>query len=668
MPLLSLSHVSMHFGGPLLLDDVTIDVEPGAKIGVVGHNGAGKSTLLNLFAGISEPTSGTVLRQRGVRVAHQAQELAIDPASSVWEEMRRVFAASHARDARLRDLEERLATAVEDGDRRRLLAEYEELQHRHEAEGGYDVDRRIETVLSSLGLPESAWHAKIEVFSGGERNVIGLARVLLSEPDVLLLDEPSNHLDMEGVEWFLDFVRRSKAAVVMVSHNRHLLDATAEHIWEVKGGKVVAWTGNYADFQRQKAEALALQERQWKVQQRLIRRIEFAARRLKDMAKAYDDPGQARRAKAMMARIDRLEKVERPDDRDRVFAAEIDGGPRSGRIALTVKDWTFAYGDRTLFDRASLEIEYGERVCLVGPNGSGKTTLLREILSKGSWENPTLRLGKSVVVGEYKQLHDQALDLDETLLDWTQRETGWLKTETSKLLHRFLFTHDDLDRRIRTLSGGEKSRLQLARLVSKKVNLLVLDEPTNHLDLAACEQLEEMLEEFEGTLVVVSHDRYFLDKLVTRVVEVEDRGLVSHRGSFAAWWASKEAVRARRRKGALELRSVKAAASDGPRADAATDREARKARQRELRRLQTELRSIEGKIARLEERKRALDGELEAHYASGGDHKAGRSLADDAAGVAAEIASLYGTWSSVAESLEGAAAGGAEAGEDAGGT
>src|SRR5262245_2507688 len=485
MPLLSLSHVTMHHGGPVLLDDVSVDVEPGRKIGVIGNNGVGKSTLLNLLAGIAEPVAGQVVRARGVRVAHQAQELSCPPGSTVFAEMKRVFAATHERDARMRDLEERISDAPEGDERRRLLAEYETLSHAHAAEGGYDVDRRIESVLSSLGLPEEAWHRPLEVFSGGERNVIGLARVLLSEPDVMLLDEPSNHLDMEGVEWFVELVRKTPSAVVMVSHNRHVLDAVAEEIWEVRGGTVTVWTGNYGDYQRQKAEAQALQERQWKVQQRLIRRIEFQARRLADMARAYDDPGQAKRAKAMLHRIERMDKVERPQSEERAFAATLSGGTRSGRIAMTVKDFSFAFGERPLFERAHLEIEFGERVCLVGPNGSGKSTLLREVLEHGSWENETLRLGKSVVVGEYRQLHEDALDRETTLLDWTQERTGLLKSEASALLHRFLFTREDLDRTIGTLSGGEKSRLQLARLAQKKVNLLLLDEPTNHLDLQA---------------------------------------------------------------------------------------------------------------------------------------------------------------------------------------
>jgi ATP-binding cassette subfamily F protein 3 len=650
MPLLSLSHVTMHFGGPILLDDVTLAVERGEKIGVVGRNGAGKSTLLKLMAGEHDSVAGSVLRQRGVRVAYQAQELVCEPGATIWGEMRRVYHHDFDRAARLAEIEQGLAEPLDEDAKERLLAEYERLQREHHASGGYDAERRIATVLSSLGLPESAWEQPIEGFSGGERNAIGLARVLLSEPDVMLLDEPSNHLDMEGVEWFLDFVRRCPSAVVMVSHNRHLLDATVERIWEVRNGSVVPWTGNFSDFQRQKAEALALQERQYETQQRLIERIEFQARRLLDMARAYDEPGQARRAKSMLKRLEMMEKIERPDTGDRRFKASLAGGRRHGRIALTVKDLDFSFGDRALFEKANLEIEYGERVCLVGPNGSGKTTLLRNVLEHAAWENSTLRLGASVKVGEYRQLHD-VLDHAMTLLRWLANETGLDDRETAKLLHRFLFTRDDLEREIGTLSGGEKSRLQLARLAQAKVNLLLLDEPTNHLDFESCEQLEEMLREYDGTLLVVSHDRYFLDKLVTRVVEVKDKGLVSHPGSFAVWWQAKMDSGTMRRS-ALELRSRKAAADETAIATRA-EREEKKSHEREQRKVRKALAALEKRIEGLEARQAELAAKIEEAFGGARDRALGERLSAELTQVQREIAGLYGEWDSLAASADG---------------
>jgi len=642
VPLLAAAKIGMHFTGPDLLEGVTVKVEGGDRIGLIGPNGCGKSTLLKILAGLIAPTAGEVLRGPGVRVGFQAQELDYVPGKSVKEDLRSVFADVHAREARLREIERLLAATPDD---RALLREYARLQHEQEAARAHDLDRRVERMLESLGLPEQAWDQPVGTFSGGERNIIGLARVLIAEPDVMLLDEPSNHLDMDGIEWFVGELARNPAAVVMVSHNRHLLDRAAKTIWEIEKQGVLSWTGNYTAYKKLKEEARALQERRYKTQQREIERIEFQARRLKDMANAYDDPAQAKRAKAMMRRIERMEKVEAPDTTDRRFRARLKAGERHGRIALVVKDFRFAHGDRVLFDGADLEIEYGERVCLVGPNGSGKTTLLRKVLEEGSWENPSLRLGKSVKVGEYRQLHD-ALDKRMTLTEWTMAETGLTLSPAQGLLHRFLFTRDDLDRPISTLSGGEKSRLQLARLVQAQVNFLVLDEPTNHLDLDACEQLEEMLVDFDGTLLVVSHDRYFLDRLVSRVVEVKDRKLLDHPCTFPEWW---ERRGVRRRKAALEGR-------ERERADKESAQQAyaeRKEQQREIERLKARVAKLEERIAALEDRQEELKKRLADLYTKGDRPWEAEEAAKDFESVRTELTELYAEWERLGTEYEG---------------
>jgi len=647
MPLITASGLDMHFGGPLLLRGVGVKVEPGARIGLIGRNGSGKSTLLKLLAGRLEPTEGSIVQDPRARVAYQAQELEFDPTRTVFEEMQRAFAAHAALERDLHAVEEALATAGDEAEHARLLKDLARLQARQEESGVYDIERRIESVLSSLGLPPAAWHQPMAGFSGGERNVIGLARVLLSDPDVLLLDEPSNHLDMEGVEWFIEFVRKSKAAIVMVSHNRHLLDAVAKDIWELHGSRVTSWSGNYTDFQRQRAEAVARQERQYKAQQRLISRIEFQARRLKDMASAYDDPGQAKRAKAMLKRVERMEKVERPDTHERRFGASLQGSPRHGRIALDICGFSFRYGERILFEDANLAIEYGERVCLVGANGSGKSTLFHQILDHGDWENHTLRLGKAVRVGDYRQLRED-LDERETLEDWAIRTTRQPPKQAVLLLHRFLFTREDLARPIGTLSGGEKSRLQLARLVHEQVNFLMLDEPTNHLDIQACEQLEEMLQDFEGTLFVISHDRYFLDKLVDRVVEVQDRRLVSHPARFAAWWQKKIADGAFGRHTALRDRRSEAVGK----ADAREAFADRRTQRRDLNRLRNRHRDLENRITSLEERIVLLEARLETAYGPGHDPAAAETLLTDLHACRDELRVLYEDWEAVTAALE----------------
>ena len=642
MPLLATTQLSMHYTGPLLLDGVSVTVERGDRIGLIGRNGSGKSTLLKLLSGRLEPTGGGVQREAGLKVAYQAQELEYAPGATLFQELKKVFAGAEAREKRLRELEKEIAGGP---GAERALKEYERLQEEQIAAGYVDVDRRIETLLQSLGVGEAAWHQPIESFSGGERNVLGLARVLLAEPDVMLLDEPSNHLDMEGVEWFIEFLKRADAAVLMVSHNRWLLDAGVRCVWELERSTITPWTGNYSAYKKQKAEALALQERQYRNQQRTIERIEFQARRLMDMANAYDDPGQAKRAKAMMKRIERMDKVERPDTSTRRFAASFKG-ERHGRIALQVNGFSFAHGERVLFDDARLEIDYGERVCLVGPNGSGKTTLLRHVLEHGSWEDETLRLGKSVKVGEYRQLHD-VLEPTKSLVEWTMEATGLLRSGAEGLLYRFLFTRDDLERGIATLSGGEKSRLQLARLAHKEINFLVMDEPTNHLDLEACEQLEEMLEEYDGTLLLVSHDRYFLDRLVTRVVEVKDKGLVDHRCGFEEWWEKKRAERERARKTALVDRREAADKTDARKAYAE-----RKERQREMSRLKGRLEALEKRIHGLEERQEELKARLEELYQKGDRPWEAETVSKDFDSVRTELEASYREWEELAAALD----------------
>ena len=643
MPLASLSHVSMHHGGPTLLADVTLSVEPGARIGLIGQNGTGKSTLLKLLLGRLEPTGGVVTRQRGIRVAYQAQELEFTAGRTVREEMRRAFSDDAEREASIARIEESLAAEPSAEEMDRILDRYERLIAERESRGVYDIDHRIETLLLSLGFPGHALDQAVDGLSGGERNIIGLARVLLAEPHLMLLDEPSNHLDIAGTEWFIRFLRRTPAAFVMVSHDRHVLDAVVDEVWELSRQRVTVWTGNYGDFVQQKEESLALQERRYRTQQSQIKRLEFQARRYRDMANAYDDPKQAKRAKAMMKRIEQMEVVDRPDRSERRFHADLSGGDRHGRIALAIRDFDFAWGERVLFEGAGLDPEFGERVCLVGPNGSGKTTLLREVLTHGSWENPKLRLGKSVKVGEYRQLHD-VLDGEAGVLDFMMRITGLDRTPAADLLHRFLFRREDLDRPISTLSGGEKSRLQLARLVNDRVNLLVMDEPTNHLDIQACEVLEEMLDEFAGTLLVVSHDRYFLDRLVDRVVEVRDRKLLSHRIGFAEWWREEFTPRGEVRRGALEDRSAPVADKERARRDYERQREA----QREESRRASRLRRIEERIDELETREKELARLMEDGYSTGADLDETDRLAREYQELRDELSRLLDEWESLA--------------------
>jgi ATP-binding cassette, subfamily F, member 3 len=651
MALITLSRLGKHFDGPHLFQDVTLEVEAGRKIGVIGVNGSGKSTLLQILAGHISPSEGEVFRRRGLRIAYQAQEWIGTPGRTVRDEMCSIFSSELEREVRLRELEEELTEERGGAEEERLLREYTRLQEEQEATDGYAVEQRIASTLSGLGLPPEAWDQPVDDFSGGERNIIALARVILEAPDVILLDEPSNHLDMESLEWFIRWMRSSSATIVMITHDRHLLDLTVGWIWELDGGGVTSWTGNYGEFSEQKEAAIALQERQFKTQQRTVRRLRFQARRLRDMANAYDDPGQAKRAQSILKRIEQMDLVEKPQTGERSFRADLKRTRRHGRIALTIDGFSFSYGDKPLFENASLEIEYGQRVCLVGANGSGKSTLIREVIREGAWENPILRLGKSVRIGDYNQIHQEVLVEEQPIVEWLMSRTGLLFQPATELLHRFLFRRDDLHRPIATLSGGEKSRLQLARLVHEEVNFLILDEPTNHLDIRSCEQLESSLEEFEGTLLIISHDRYFLDKLVDHVVEIRDRKLVRHPGAFEPWWQARHAELESRSAVAPTLSSRKERAAEG-KSDNQLQLEARKARQRDRRRLERRVREAEERVLQVEERREAVSIELEAACSSSGNEELVPSLAAELKQLQLDLPRAMKEWEGLAEELE----------------
>ena len=656
MPLCALSKAGRHFDGLTILHDIDLEIEAGMKVGIVGRNGSGKSTLLKMIAGSLEPTEGEVSRQRGLKLAYQTQELEAPEGATVLDQMRGLFADELARAEKMGEVAEQLSSARDEEEQERLLETWSRLEEAHHASKGYEVEQRISAVLSGLGLAESAWNQPIVEFSGGERNLIALARIILSDPDLILLDEPSNHLDMDGLEWFIRFMRTSSASIIMVSHDRHLLDATVGSIWEISRGRLQRYSGGYSEYTQQKAEAEALQERQYKNQQRIIQRIEFQARRLKDMARAYDDPGQARRAKAMLARIERMDQIEKPRGDDQVFRLSFQSSKRHGRIALHIKDFSFRFGERVLFDSVNLEIDFGQRVGLVGPNGSGKSTLFKEILERSSWTDETLRLGKSVRLGDYNQFHEDAMNPSSTLVDWVMERTGLLYQAAGDLLHRFLFTRDDLERCIGTLSGGEKSRLQLLRLAQEQVNFLMLDEPTNHLDIQAAEELERMLEDYDGTLLVISHDRWFLERVIDQVVEIRDRGLVPFPGNFAEWWQARQNDPSGRPMGSLQLRSRKAgeplgATREGKSAQQQL-REERKAQRRLRKQLSNRVAKLEVAIEACETREQAINAAMEKHFATGGDPSAAREFNEDLAANRRELEAAYAEWEEASSQLE----------------
>ncbi|MBM3278575.1 MAG: ABC-F family ATP-binding cassette domain-containing protein [Candidatus Handelsmanbacteria bacterium] len=611
-----------------VLQGLSFKVMQGEKVGLVGENGCGKSTLLKLVAGLEAPTGGVLTRPGSSTVGYLAQELQYTQSNTVHQELLEVFAPLRALGERLEGLQKKLAApGLDIVQQQELLDQYGHLADQFEREGGYTYAHRIDTVLTGLGLVPRR-DQQVEGLSGGEKNVLALARLLLQEPEILLLDEPANHLDLEGLEWLETFLGAYPRTLLLVSHNRHLLDQVVTRVLEIGDTRLALYRGNYTAYRAQKQQRLLEQQAAYQDQQKEIRRLEEMIARFERWGSMTDDPRPARRARNKQRQIDRMEKVERPQlERERIdprFSASHKGG----RIALEIKGYSRELGGRPLFAGAELLISYGERVGLFGPNGCGKTTLCRDIVAQGAWDHPVLRLGPQVKLGYYAQQHE-TLNPALTVMEQMLEQRGLTRDRAFQLLLRFLFGWQDLDQKVATLSGGQKSRLQLARLMAAQVNFLLLDEPTNHLDIFSCEKVEEALEAFEGTVLVISHDRYFLDRIVGRIAEVRDLKLMDHPGTFAEYW---------------ERRKSADAPAPAPKAPVPRLRPPRPAKTAPPQTTAQEL--IAARLETLEREKEEVEKEMAAAYEAG-DHHLGGERGRRLGHLEAQIAAQYAAWEEV---------------------
>ena len=509
-----------------VLSGASLSVEAGEKIGLVGRNGAGKTTLLQILAGKSEPDSGSVDRVGGARVGMTSQSLYAHERGeiSVEEEIVSAFAPLLERERELACLEARLS----EDPSCYLLDRYGRLQSEFERDGGYDYRARAASTLSGLGFAPEYWKRPVGSFSGGEQSRIALARLLLEEPDLVLLDEPTNHLDLKAIEWLENFVKDTKSAVLVVSHDRYFLDAVASSILELEDGKLTRYVGNYT---RYAAEKMARSEQ-------LARRAKANAERRAQLER-FIERNRAKARKASQAKskqklLDRMEKIEAPRGATRSMKVDLGDPSRAGRVVLEMDGVLYTYdvnSDEPLLEDLNLVVERGERVALLGPNGTGKSTIMRLAVGELSPQWGSVRLGHNVVYA-YQDQQLARLDNSKTVLQEAMDATGLKAPEARDLLGAFLFSGDNVFKRVSSLSGGERNRLSLAEIVASSANLLLLDEPTNNLDIPALEALEDALLEYRGTMFFISHDRYFLRKLATRVVELEDKRLTTYLGGY----------------------------------------------------------------------------------------------------------------------------------------
>ena len=528
MILMTVQGVSKSFGMKSVLKDISLTLQQGARMGLIGVNGSGKSTLFRLIAGQMEPDEGTISLMRGTRVGMLTQEADIQSDLTVREELSRVFEPVREMERRLRALEEEMAQKHEDeAELDRLSREYARLTDRFEDAGGYEWPSRIQGVLAGLGFAKGREDQPASVLSGGEKTRLCLARLLLTQPDLLMLDEPTNHLDLSSIQWLEDTLKKYRGTVLIISHDRYFMNSVCDCMAEISMRRLVQYEGNYDQFTVKRQADIERQIREYKLQQAEIARQQAIIQRYR----MYNREKSIRAAESREKRLEKMERLERPVDEQHVrFSFE--ARRRTGEDVLKVHGLAKGFEGRSLFENFDLHLRAGDRVAIIGPNGVGKSTLLNIIARKLKADAGEVEFGANVDLGYYEQ-HQTGLDPEKDVLNELWDAFPRLDLDRVRsVLALFLFTGDDVYKKISMLSGGEKGRVSLCKLMLKRDNLLLLDEPTNHLDMDSREVLEGALEDFDGTILTVSHDRYFINRVADRIIEMRPDGVKEYLGNY----------------------------------------------------------------------------------------------------------------------------------------
>lgn len=590
--------LSKAYGTDIIFEDVCFGVEKGDRIGIVGANGTGKSTLLAIIAGDIEATSGSLYIRNEVNVGYLRQQNHFEGHGTVRSQAEKSFTHLFEMEKKI----ERLQLAIADHESSSFekdLDEYTRLMEEYEQKGGYTYKSELGAMLTHMGFDEEAQNKEISKLSGGERTRLALSCLLLSKPDVLMLDEPTNHLDLHMLEWLESYLDSYKGTILVVSHDRYFLDRVTNRIFDMGGGTLDAYTGNYSTFLVKREEHLEAMRREYEKQQAEIAKQEEMIRRFKQHGTEH----LAKRAASREKRLAMMELKEKPKLRQNRMKLSFEADFKSGGEVLEAEDLSKSYGSRKLFDNAGMLLRNGERVCIIGDNGIGKTTLLRILMGLEKPDDGYLRIGYNVNFGYYDQ-GQLLLDENETVLGEMKNAYHlYTDTEMRSLLGRFLFTGDDVFKYVRDLSGGEKAKLSLLKLMLSGANTLVLDEPTNHLDIESKEIVEEALMEFEGTLLIVSHDRYLLNTIPDRILELTEHGLVEYKGKFDYYLektgrtggAEETEDRPQKSSGRNELELTRKLIKDSE-----AERKAKKQNEAEERRRQRRAETVESRIHELE--------------------------------------------------------------------
>ncbi len=597
MIVLSANNLTKTYGTDVIIDKASFHLNAGDKVGIIGRNGAGKTTLLNMLTGELPCDEGEFFVSQHTRIGYLKQRDNFSSEGTVLEEIEGIFSGLRELENEIAELSDKVAENPHDTG---LINRLDELQHRFDREGGYTYKSEMIGILNSMAFDESFYNKKISSLSGGERTRLALAALLLEKPDILLLDEPTNHLDIGTLKWLEQYLEAYRGTIMIVSHDRYFLDRTVNRIFEVENHKVYSYQGKYSDYAAQKKLRRETELRAYNNQQREIARQEEMIRRMKQRGTEH----LAKRAASREKRLDMLERIERPESEMGKMKINFKENFPSGGDVIMAENLEKSFGrgaeHRELFHGVNLDIKRGERICILGPNGVGKTTLLRVLLGELTPDAGYLKIGHNVAFGYYDQGQLLLSDANTVLEELKESYRLYTDTEMRSILGRFLFRGEEVFLPVGSLSGGEKARLSLLKLMLSGANTLILDEPTNHLDIESKEVFEEALMEFPGTVIVVSHDRYFLQRIPTRILELTQDGVIEYLGRYDYYLEKKsQGISAKKYFSKVQEKSV---------GDAAQQRRLKKEREAEERRrarlsekLETEISELENQIFELEQ-------------------------------------------------------------------
>ncbi|MDO5365941.1 MAG: ABC-F family ATP-binding cassette domain-containing protein [Streptococcus dysgalactiae] len=586
------------FSGDALFQNISLQVDERDRIALVGPNGAGKSTLLKLLVGEETPTSGEVNTKKDLTLSYLAQNSRFESDKTIYEEMLKVFEALRQDEKRLRQMEMDMAT-VSGQDLTRLMMDYDLLAERFRQQGGFTYEAEIKAILNGFKFDESMWQMTIAELSGGQNTRLALAKMLLEKPELLVLDEPTNHLDIETIAWLENYLSNYQGALIIVSHDRYFLDKVATVTLDLTPNGLDRYSGNYSRFMALKAEKLVAEEKQFDKQQKEIAKLEDFVQ--KNIVRA----STTKRAQARRKQLEKIERLDKPTSGRKSAHMTFHAEKPSGNVVLRVEEAAIGYGDQVLSEPINVDINKLDAIAVVGPNGIGKSTLIKSIIGQLPLLKGQLKYGANVETGYYDQTQSHLTPSNTVLEELWQDFSTTSEVDIRNRLGAFLFSGDDVKKSVSMLSGGEKARLLLAKLSMENNNFLVLDEPTNHLDIDSKEVLENALIDFDGTLLFVSHDRYFINRLATKVLEITENGSTLYLGDYDYYLEKKAELEELARLAAGEDVEETVEAS-------ATDYQLQKANQKERRRLARRYEEIEARLETIEERIGAIQEDMHA--------------------------------------------------------